>query len=188
MSTATSTSPLCRCRRSTPLSSPGCCRGCPAIPSRCRRFINPRWPPARSCTPQTIPIASSTGWVPAPPRPFWDSARCRPCWTVIWPIPDTRPSRPISSSGPTGRTTCGNRSMTPRPRPRRPRSFRRPGAPSFPAAVAGRRSVAGAGGRSRCGSHCRRRPVDQGSPVTSPGSTLSHLTDSQPSSREEPNV
>ena len=45
---ATCTSRWCRCRRSTPRSSPGCCPGCPTRPSRCRRSTSPRSPRGRS--------------------------------------------------------------------------------------------------------------------------------------------
>ena len=93
-------------------SSPGCCRGCRAIPSPCRRSINPKSPLAPSCVPPTTPTASSTGWAPAPPPPSWDSARCRPCWIAIWPRPAMPRSRPASVSRVTVPAICGNRWMT----------------------------------------------------------------------------
>ena len=58
---ATCTSRWCRCRRSTPRSSPGCCPGCRVTPSRCRRSTSPSSPPAACCSPPTIRGAASTG-------------------------------------------------------------------------------------------------------------------------------
>ena len=78
----TSTSPWCRCRRSIPRSSPGCCPGCPGIRSRSRRSTSPRWRPAPSSTPPTTRGASSTGSAPAPPPPSWPTGRARPARPV----------------------------------------------------------------------------------------------------------
>ena len=89
-------SPWCKCPRSIRRSFPGCCRDCPAIPSRYHRSTSRRSPRAACCTPRITLSANSIGSVKAPWSRWSRRSSSRRCWTGIWPAPDTNRSKPKS--------------------------------------------------------------------------------------------